>query len=382
MIYRPFGKTDIQLSQLGFGCMRFPLTERFDPTTIHEAQATEMLHYAIEHGVNYFDTAYPYHRETSEKFVGRVLHSGYREKIYLATKAPMWLIKCKDDMQKYFDEQCKRLQTNTIDMYFLHSLGKNSWKTVKECDVFSFLEAMLKAGRIRYTGFSFHDELPLFREIVDAYPWAVCLIHLNYVDDDYQAGLAGLEYAHRKGLAVAIMEPLRGGKLANNVPSDIIDIIKRTGRTQTPAEFALRWVLNRHEVCCVLSGMSSLEQVKENIAFASREHINTITPQEMELYEQARALYRTRTKVNCTQCGYCLPCPQKVAIPYILELYNDACVYDAYDNSQWMYEVFVKPENRANQCTECGECEERCPQKIPIADCMKHAHEVLSKGGQ
>jgi predicted aldo/keto reductase-like oxidoreductase len=380
MIYRPFGKTGIKLSQLGFGCMRFPLTEQFDPTKIDEAQATEMLHYAIAHGVNYFDTAYPYHRETSERFVGKALRGGYREKIYLATKAPMWLVTCKGDMQKYFDEQCKRLQTDMIDMYLLHSLGTSSWKTVAECDIFSFFEAMINKGRIRYTGFSFHDELPLFKEIVDAYPWTLCLIHLNYVDDDYQAGLGGLAYAHSKGLAVMIMEPLRGGKLARNVPDDIKRIIAQTGRAQTPAEFALRWVLNRPDVSCVLSGMSSREQVKENIRFASEEHINTITPEEMELYAQARALYRTRTKVNCTQCGYCLPCPQKVAIPFILELYNDACVYDAYDNSQWMYEVFVKPESRADQCTECRECEEKCPQKIPIAECMKQAHEMLSQG--
>jgi predicted aldo/keto reductase-like oxidoreductase len=379
MIYRPFGKTGIQLSQLGFGCMRFPLTEQFDPTKIDEVEATEMLHYAIEHGVNYFDTAYPYHRETSEQFTGKALKGGYRKKIHLATKAPMWLVKCKDDMQKYFDEQCKRLQTDMIDMYLLHALGKNSWKTVKECDVFSFLEAMLKAGRIRYAGFSFHDELPLFKEIVDAYPWTFCLIHLNYVDDDYQAGLEGLEYAHRKGLAVIIMEPLRGGKLANNVLHEVADTIKQTGRTQTAAEFALRWLFNRPEVCCVLSGMSSLEQVKENITFASEEHTNTITPQEMKLYKKARTFYRKRTKVNCTQCGYCMPCPQKIAIPFILELYNDACVYEAYDNSQWMYEVFVKPENRADQCTECRECEEKCPQKIPIAECMKKAHETLAR---
>lgn len=379
MIYRPFGKTGIQLSQLGFGCMRFPLTERFEPTTIDKARATRMLHYAIEQGVNYFDTAYPYHRETSEQFVGKALKGGYREKIFLATKAPIWLVKCKDDMHKYFDEQCKRLQTDMIDMYLLHALGKNSWKTVKECDVFAFLDAMLKAGRIRYAGFSFHDELPLFKEIVDAYPWTLCLIHLNYVDDDYQAGLEGLEYAHHKGLAVVIMEPLRGGKLANNVPEDVVNIIKQTGRTQTPAEFALRWMFNRPDVSCVLSGMNSLEQVKENIGFASEEHINTITPQEMELYKQARAFYRTRTKINCTQCGYCLPCPEKIAIPYILELYNDAHMYEAYDNSRWMYEVFVKPENRADQCTECRECEEKCPQKIPIAECMKQAHAVLAK---
>lgn len=380
MIYRPFGKTDIKLSQLGFGCMRFPLTNRFEPTKIDEVKATEMIHYAIDHGINFFDNAYPYHREASERFVGKALSGGYREKIFLATKSPMWLVKCKDDMQKYFDEQRKRLQTDMIDMYLLHALGKSSWKTVKECDVFNFLDTMRAAGTIRYAGFSFHDELPLFKEIVDAYPWTCCLIHLNYVDDDFQAGLEGLQYAFSKGLAVIIMEPLRGGKLSNNVPQQVSNIIEKTGRKQTAAEFALRWLLNRPEISCVLSGMSSIEQVKENIAFASEEHVSTIRPEEMKFYTQAKQVYRSRTKVNCTQCGYCLPCPQKIAIPFILELYNDAHMYDALGDSQRMYKVFVAPENRADQCTECGECEEKCPQKITIAECMKHAHVTLCEG--
>lgn len=379
MIYRPFGKTDLKLSQLGFGCMRFPLTDRFEPTKIDEAKATEMIHYAIDHGINFFDNAYPYHREASERFVGKALSGGYREKIFLATKSPMWLVKCKDDMQKYFDEQRKRLQTDMIDMYLLHALGKNSWKAVKECEVFRFLDRMLKAGTIRYAGFSFHDELPLFKEIVDAYPWTFCLIHLNYVDDDYQAGLEGLQYASSKGLAVIIMEPLRGGKLGNNVPPQVSSIIEKTGRKQTAAEFALRWLLHRPEISCVLSGMSSIEYVKENIIFASKEHVNTIRPSEMKLYAQAKQVYRLRTKVNCTQCGYCLPCPQKIPIPFILELYNDAHMYNALGDSRRMYEVFVNPENRADQCTECGECEDKCPQKITIAECMKHAHAVLSE---
>lgn len=377
MIYRPFRDTGIKLSQLGFGAMRFPLIDEYDPKTIDGTEATRMIHYAIDNGVNYVDTAYPYHREMSERFVGKALKGGYRAKIHLATKMPVWLVKAKEDSQKHFDEQLKRLQTDTIDMYLLHALNKNFWKTVQDCDMLNFLDKIQAAGKIRFAGFSFHDELPLFKEIVDAYPWTFCLIHLNYVDDDYQAGIEGLEYAYKKGLAVVIMEPLRGGKLANNVPDKVANIIKQTDCRQTAAEFALRWILNRPEVSCVLSGMSSLEHVRENIRFASEEHVNTLKAEDFHLYARAKEFYRSKTKVNCTQCGYCMPCPQKIPISFILELYNDACMYNAIEDSQWMYKVFIKPENRADQCTQCKECEEKCPQKIPIAEVLEDCHKAL-----
>ncbi len=379
MIYRQFGKTDIKISQLGFGCMRFPITDPNNPKTINESESKRMLHYAIDNGVNYLDNAYSYHMEMSERFVGKALKGGYRKKVYLATKMPVWCVKSKEDSQKYFDEQLRRLQTDRIDMYLLHSLGKNGWETVQQCDILGFLDEMLKQGKIRFAGFSYHDELLLFKEIVDAYPWACCLIHLNYVDDDFQAGVKGLEYAHKKGLAVVIMEPLRGGKLAQKVPAEVLNMIRQSRYKQTPTEFALRWLYNRPEVSCVLSGMSSMEHVKENVKFASKEHAGTLSAQDLALYARVKQFYRTRTKVNCTQCGYCIPCSQDIPIPFILELYNDAYVYNADENSQWMYSVFVKPENRADHCTACGECEEKCPQKIPIAECMEKAHEVLGK---
>jgi predicted aldo/keto reductase-like oxidoreductase len=381
MVYRPFGNSGITISQLGFGCMRLPLTQIFDPTTIHESEATAMIHYAVDHGVNYVDTAYPYHSEMSERFVGRVLKHGLREKVYLATKMPVWLVKEKNDSQKLFDEQLKRLQTDTIDMYLLHALNKHMWKTVQDCDILHFLDTVRDAGKIRFAGFSFHDELPLFKEIIDAYPWPLCLIHLNYVDDDYQAGIKGLEYAHEKGMAVVIMEPLRGGKLANNVPKEIIDIIRQSGNTQTPAEFAFHWLFNRPEVSCVLSGMSSMDQVRENIKFASRDYVGTLSEQELARYATVKKIYRTRTKVNCTQCGYCMPCSQKIAIPFIFELYNDAYMYDALQNSQRQYKIFITPEHRGDHCTMCGECEEKCPQNIPIAECLQQAHDILSMKG-
>lgn len=336
-----------------------------------------MLHYAIDHGVNYLDTAYPYHHGTSEEFLGKALTKRYREKVYVATKLPTWFVKNKRDPKKFFKEQLKRLRTDCIDMYLLHGLGKNTWKTVKKFDIVSFIDKLFKKGKIRFPGFSFHDELPIFKEIVDEYPWTFCQIHLNYVDDHYQAGLEGLAYARKKGLAVIIMEPLRGGKLSNNMPDEIPNIIKKTGRGQTPAEFALRWVLNKPEVSCVLSGMSTMEQVKENVNFASQEHVGTLTKKELLLYVKAKAFYKSKMKVNCTNCEYCMPCKQKIAIPFILELYNDAYVYNAYVQSRWAYSVFLKPKSRADQCIECGECEEKCPQNIPIPEILKKAHKVL-----
>jgi predicted aldo/keto reductase-like oxidoreductase len=379
MIYRKFGKTGIELSQLGFGAMRFPLTDEYDPTKIDVPKASQMLHYAIDNGINYIDNAYPYHRQTSEIFLGGALKHGYRDKVYLGTKLPVWLVKSKTDSRKYFDEQLQRLQDDRIDMYFLHSLGKSSWPVVQKYDILGFLDNMLAAGKIKYAGFSYHDELPLFKQIVNAYPWTFCLIQLNYVDDRYQAGLEGLEYAHGKGLAVMVMEPLRGGKLANNVPAEVMKIITKSAWPQTPAQFALRWVLNRPEVACVLSGMSTLEQVRENIAFASGEHRNSLNGEEMVLYARAKQYYRSRTKVYCTQCGYCSPCPEDIPISFVLELYNDACMYDAIQGSRRAYSVFIKPESRADKCTRCGECEEKCPQKIRISEVLEEAHTLLNQ---
>jgi hypothetical protein len=376
MIYRKFGHTDVDVSQLVFGCMRFPLADPDDPSKIDEDHAARMLHYALEHGVNYFDTAYPYHREQSEPFVGRTLKE-HRSDLFLATKMPMWKLESREDLDTYFNEQQERLQTNVIDMYLLHALGESHWKKIQELDILSYVDGLLKEGKIRFAGFSFHDELPLFKKIVDAYPWTFCLIHVNYVDTKYQAGLEGLRYAAGKGLAVEIMEPLRGGKLANRVPQEVLDIIKKTGRNQTPAQFALRWLYNMPEVNCVLSGMSTLEQVEENARFASEDHRGTLTERELDAYAEASAFYQSRTKVNCTQCGYCMPCPNHIPIAFILDLYNDVFMYDALEESQWAYSHFISPEGSAEHCKECGECEEKCPQKVPIMEALRDAHELL-----
>jgi len=357
--------------------MRLPLRDESDFTTIDEALADRMIARAIEGGVNYLDTAYGYHRGVSETYLGRVLNNGLRQKIMLATKSPVWLIKNRDDAMKFLDEQLVRLRTETVDFYLLHGLNQKSWKTVKDCEVLGFLDRARAAGKIRWSGFSFHDELPLFREIVDAYPWTMCQIHLNYVDDDVQAGIEGMEYADKKGVGVVVMEPLRGGKLVRKVPTEVMDIIKRTGLC--PTEFALQFLFNRRETSCVLSGMSAIEQVAENLRIAEKAQAGILAPEDLTGYACAKAIYKSRTAVPCTGCGYCLPCPVNIPIPAILDIYNDAFIYDARDECRGSYQAFFKPEQRANKCTACGECETKCPQKIKISEILAAAHKILQK---
>ncbi len=379
MVYRNLGQTGIKISQLGFGCMRFPLLDENDFKSINKPEATKLLYYAIDNGINLLDTAYGYHSGESEVFLGEVLTPEYRKKIYLATKLPVYLVKEKGDSEKYLNEQLSKLKTDTIDMYLLHGLNKDFWQTVQKFDILKFLDDSLNSGKIRYAGFSFHDEFPLLEEIINSYPWSFCLLHINYVDNDIQAGIKGLEYAHGKGLGVMIMEPLRGGKLAKNVPEEVLKIIFQSKFKQTPVEFAFRYLYNYPEVSCVLSGMSSIEQVKENIKFASQEHKNTLDENEIELYKKTKDFFKSRIKINCTGCNYCAECPQKIPISFIFEIYNDAYMYNAFDESKRMYKMFIKEERKADKCAECGQCEEICPQKIEIVKQLKNAHQTFKK---
>jgi hypothetical protein len=357
--------------------MRFPLRDENDFTTIDEKLTGRMITRAIDGGINYLDTAYGYHRGASETYLGRVLSNGLRNKVMFATKSPVWLMKNRDDAMKFLDEQLVRLKTDTVDFYLLHGLNQKSWNTVKEYGVLEFLDRARGAGKIRWPGFSFHDELSLFRDIVDAYPWTMCQIHLNYVDDDVQAGIEGMDYAHKKGLGVVVMEPLRGGKLVRNVPQEVTEIINRTGLN--PTQFALRFLFNRSETSCVLSGMSSIEQVEENLRIVDQEQAGILGAEDLAGYAVAKAIYKSRTVVPCTACGYCLPCPQNLPIPFILELYNDVYMYDALNESRGAYGAFLTAEHRADKCTSCGECGPKCPQKIKVCDTLAAAHKVLQK---
>lgn len=376
MQYRKFGKCDFEVSALGYGCMRFPILDG-DESKINEEEAIKLVRYAIDNGVNYIDTAYPYHRKMSEPVVGKILKDGYREKVKLATKLPSWLIETYEDFDKYLNEQLERLQTDHIDCYLLHSLGKKSWTKIRDLGVIKFIEKALGDGRIKYIGFSFHDDLELFKEIVDFYDWDFCQIQYNFMDENYQAGTIGLEYAAAKGMAVIVMEPLRGGKLAKNPPEEIKDLWNTADVKRSPVDWALRWVWNHPGVTTVLSGMGKMDEVVENIKIAQDSYRNSLTEKETVLIDLVKEKYKSFSKVGCTACGYCMPCPAGVSIPDNFELYNDAFMYNSIPGSKMSYNKFMSEKARASACIECGACETQCPQSLPIRQYLKEVHNLL-----
>lgn len=383
MLYRKFGKTGLYVSALGFGCMRLPLANpsaRFlvDDGEIDEEKATAMLHAAIDAGVNYVDTAYPYHQGNSESFVGRALAGDWRDKVYLATKLPSWLVQSRADMDRYLDEQLKKLRTDHIDFYLVHTINKVFWPNLVKNGVFEFLAAAMDDGRIGYAGFSFHDELGLFKEVVDAYDWSFCQIMYNYMDVNYQAGTAGLDYAASRGLGVAVMEPLRGGRLAAVVPPAAQAVWDRAAVKRSPAEWALRFVWDDPRVSVVLSGMSEPEQVAENVRIAGQAAAGSLSAEERALIAEVRGIYESRIKVNCTGCRYCMPCPSGVDIPGCFTLFNNAHIFEDVFTNRLFYSIHMEESRKAASCTECGRCEEHCPQHVPIRAMLKETAKLFA----
>jgi predicted aldo/keto reductase-like oxidoreductase len=378
MQYRDFGKLYWQPSALGFGAMRLPVLDN-DSNKIDEPEATRMIRYAIDQGVNYVDTAYPYHGGNSEKLVGRALQDGYRERVKLATKLPCWEVKKTEDFDRLLNEQLERLQTEHIDFYLLHALNEKSWATMRELNILDAAEKALAAGRIHYLGFSFHDEYEVFEQIVDGYDgWTFCQIQYNYMDEDEQAGTRGLRYAHDKGLAVVVMEPLRGGQLTLNPPPPIVELWDSAPRQRTPADWALQWVWNQPQVSLVLSGMSTMEQVEQNVVSAGVSGPDTLTDAERALIERVRDKYRELTPIPCTDCKYCQPCPEGVNIPHILGIYNESVMYNTPEKARRFYS-WIEEAERADQCVQCGECEEKCPQGIGIIKWLEKIHQALGE---
>lgn len=383
MYYREFGNLGFKISTFGIGCMRLPLLLQpdgsTDPSKIDEVEAIKMIRYGIDNGVNYIDTAYGYHGGNSEIVTGKALKDGYREKVKLATKLPVWLANSYEDFGKLLDEQLAKLQVDYIDFYLLHALNKNSWEKVKDMGVLEFLDKAVEAGKIKHPGFSFHDELPVFKSIIDSYDWKMCQIQLNFLDENYQAGVEGLRYAGSKNIPVVIMEPLRGGRLARNIPEDILKVWNSYHIKRSPVEWAFRWLYNFPEVTVILSGVSTMEQLKENIEIFKNAAPNSMTEEELELVAQVKAIYESRTKVDCTACNYCMPCPSGVDIPRIFSLYNTASMFNEYAEQSKHYERLIEENKDASNCVECSQCEGACPQNIAIIDMLKEAHEALTK---
>ena len=386
MLYRKLGNCKQEVSVLGFGCMRLPVVggtgkaaDIWDPNKpIDDPLAIDMIQCAVDQGVNYFDTAFIYHGGKSEVVLGKAIKD-CREKIMVATKLPAWMVKNPEDFGSFLNKQLARLDSSYLDFYLLHGLNRPLWQSMKEMGALEYLEKQLANGRIRYAGFSFHDDVEIFKEIVDGFDWTLAQIQYNYFDEHYQAGKEGLEYAASKGIGVVIMEPLRGGKLTDAIPEEVQKIWESAQKQRSPAEWALRWVWNHPEVSTALSGMSTMEQLEENIAIAEDATPNSLSKGELALISQATAVYKNMLKIDCTGCAYCMPCPNGVNIPMNFSIYNDTFMFKDAEISYLLYNHMLAPEQRASNCQECGECQDHCPQQLDIMEKLKAVHEKLSQ---
>ncbi len=372
MLYREMGQTGDKVSILGYGCMRLPKKDG----RIDEERTEKQIISAIEQGVNYFDTAYLYHNGKSESILGNILAKGCRNKVMIATKLPPPLIHSPKDMETIINTQLKRLHTDYIDYYLVHSImSMEGWQRLKRLGVEEFLEKAKRAGKIRNIGFSYHGNKDHFKEIVDDYRWDFCQIQYNYMDEYNQAGKEGLLHAASKGLGIVIMEPLRGGQLVGKMPPAIQDIWDQAKIKKTPAEWALRWVWNHPEVSVVLSGMNEEAHIEENIRIANASYPLSLSIDELELIDDVKKSLAGMMKVGCTGCGYCMPCPAGVNIPLCFTLFNNKHLF--HDRSfQFAYLGFTtgtdggKP-SYASLCQNCGKCEKLCPQSLPISKSLK-----------
>lgn len=380
MQYRNFGRSDWKPSALGFGTMRLPTTDGDGRgSNVDEAESISMIRFAIESGVNYVDTAYFYHGGNSERVLGKALREGFRDKVRVATKSPVFLIKQPEDFDRLLAEQLERLQTDHIDYYMFHALGQKSWRNVVlQHGLLQRAEQALSDGRIRSLGFSFHDDFAAFKEVLTGYDqWDFCQIQYNFMDIENQAGTAGLKLAADKGLAVVVMEPLLGGRLTNP-PAPIQEVYDRAATRRSPADWALQWIWDQPEVSTVLSGMSSMEEVRSNIASAERSGVHQFGPEDQAVIDELRRRYMERAPIPCTKCGYCMPCPSSVNIPRNLEMYNEARLHDDLAGSRYIYQHFFPAAEHAEACALCKECEEKCPQKIPISDWLQKVSAELA----
>lgn len=382
MHYRTMGQSGIKVSALGMGTMRLPLKEGMQGYTSSRGADTErsvaLIRHAIDSGITYFDTAFNYLHGESEKILGQALQDGYRKQALIATKSPIWMIKEAGDFDALLQKQLGRLQTDYIDVYLLHCVTEKDWRRrVVPYHVVESLLAAKEAGLVKHIGFSFHDTLDLFKEVLDCADWDVCQLQLNYLDRAFQGGLQAARYAADKGVGVSVMEPLRGGHLVH-VPDDVRETFHAANPDRSPAEWAFDFLWDIPEVSTVLSGMGTVEEVDSNCAYADRARPGMLAAEEHEVFDAVEQQFAARATVPCTGCNYCAGCPQHVTIPYNLQTYNQYLLSGNIERARWEYATTI-PLNGATAaaCTGCGECEERCPQKIAISEWMPKIDELL-----
>lgn len=370
---RKLEKLGIETSLLGYGCMRFPVNGE---GKIDEPEAEKLLKKAIAEGVNYLDTAYPYHGGDSELFVGKVLKQYDRSSLYLATKLPVWEVKALEDVDRIFCHQLEKLQTDYIDFYLMHAMDKERWDAMLSLGVVKRLEELKEEGKIKYLGFSFHDSYEAFEEILNYRDWDFCQIQLNYMDTEEQAGMKGYELTVKKQVPLVIMEPVKGGSLANFAP-DIAGRFHALKADASIASFALRFVATLPNVKVVLSGMSTMEQVEDNLkTFNSFEPLSEAEQEEIK--DIVKTL-RSRVQNGCTGCNYCMPCPAGVKIPFNFRIWNTYHMYQNYNMVKTAWEEHLGEAAQAKNCIKCGKCEKVCPQRIPIRENLSRAQADLDK---
>ncbi len=372
MQYREVPKNGDKLSVLGFGCMRLPVRMQ----SINEKLAESQILYAMDRGVNYYDTAVPYHSGKSEPFLGKVLdRNKCRDRIKLATKLPHWMAGSSSDMDRLLDEQLGKLKTDWIDYYLIHALNGELWDRAKDNGVIEFMDKALKSGKIINAGFSFHGLAEDFKGIVDDYDWTFCQIQYNFLDTQNQAGTAGLEYAASRDMAVMIMEPLRGGNLAKTPPPLVKKIWAKADEKRTPVDWSLSWIWNHSGVTVVLSGMNEDDQINENLRLAEKSRANGLSQQEIQIVDEAADAFRRVMKVGCTGCQYCMPCPAGVNIPSCFEIYNSKHAFrDKGARLMYLFQnggIVTEKPTLASGCVQCGKCLDKCPQHLPIPDLLE-----------
>ncbi len=376
-----------ETSALGFGCMRFPSKKILGfIKKVDEPESIRILRYAIDNDVDYIDTAYGYHMGKSEVIVGKALQDGYRQKVHLVTKLPMWKVKAASDVEKFCREQLKKLQTDHLDIYLFHGLNKGRFQLVKELKLIPEMEKLKEKGLIKHFGFSFHDNFHVFKEIIDYHDWEACQIQWNYLDQDTQATTKGLEYAAGKGVAVIIMEPLKGGRLANPTP-EVQSIFDKAPVQRTPVDWGLQFVWNRPEVSLLLSGMSAFDQVKQNLESAGKSGAGKLSARELDVLKQVGDVFKKAILVPCTACEYCMPCPSGVAIPRNFAILNSLSSHKDMKKGKKEYAKLAaskdalnaaKDNGMATLCSKCKECVEKCPQSIDIPTELEKVNAVLT----